>query len=185
MKKYFFCGIGGSGMSSLALALKNRGDDISGSDRTYDAGGAKEKFEILKNQGLKLFPQDGSGLTEDTDALVVSTAVEETIPDVVKARDLNLPIMTRARLLAEFFNDRNGIAVGGTSGKTTTTGMLGHILRQSGIDPTVINGGVMLNYPDSLGTGSVLAGKSSFCVIEADESDGSIELYKPAVSIVT
>lgn len=185
MKKYFFCGIGGSGMSSLALALKNRGDDISGSDRAYDAGGAKEKFEILKNQGLKLFPQDGSGLTEDTDALVVSTAVEETIPDVVKARDLNLPIMTRARLLAEFFNDRNGIAVGGTSGKTTTTGMLGHILRQSGIDPTVINGGVMLNYPDSLGTGSVLAGKSSFCVIEADESDGSIELYKPAVSIVT
>ena len=185
MKKYFFCGIGGSGMSSLALALKNKGLNISGSDRARDAGFYADKFRTLENQGICLFAQDGSGLDEKTDALIVSSAVEETIPDVVKARELNIPVYTRAQLLADFLHEHNGIAVGGTSGKTTTTGMIGHILKESGVDPSVINGGVMLNYADSLGLGNVIAGKGAFCVIEADESDGSIELYHPAVSIVT
>lgn len=185
MKKYFFCGIGGSGMSSLALALKNKGVEIRGSDRARDAGLYADKFETLKNQGILLFPQDGSGLNENIDALIVSSAVEETIPDVVKARQLNIPIYTRAQILADFLHEHNGIAVGGTSGKTTVTGMIGHILTQCGIDPSVINGGIMLNYPDASGLGNVLTGKGAFCVIEADESDGSIELYRPAVSIVT
>lgn len=185
MKKYFFCGVGGSGMSALALALKNKGYDISGSDRAYDADVNTPKFDVLKNQGVRLFAQDGSGVDEHTDVLVVSSAVEETIPDVVKARRLNVPVMKRAEVLADFLHEHNGIAVGGTSGKTTTTAMIGHILREAGLDPSVINGGVMLNYADSLGMGNVLAGKGSFCVIEADESDGSIELYKPAVSVLT
>lgn len=185
MKKYFFCGIGGSGMSSLALALKNKGVEIRGSDRARDAGLYADKFETLKNQGILLFPQDGSGLNENIDALIVSSAVEETIPDVVKARQLNIPIYTRAQILADFLHEHNGIAVGGTSGKTTVTGMIGHILTQCGIAPSVINGGIMLNYPDASGLGNVLTGKGAFCVIEADESDGSIELYRPAVSIVT
>lgn len=185
MKKYFFCGVGGSGMSSLALALKSKGADIGGSDRAYDAGLLADKFNTLKNQGIRLFNQDGSGLDENTDALIVSSAVEETIPDVIKARELNIPIYTRAQLLAEFLHQHNGIAVGGTSGKTTTTGMIGHILKQAGVDPSVINGGIMLNYADSLGLGNVIAGKGYFCVVEADESDGSIELYHPEVSVVT
>ena len=185
MKKYFFCGVGGSGMSALALALKNKGYDIGGSDRAYDADVNTPKFDVLKNQGVRLFAQDGSGVDEHTDVLVVSSAVEETIPDVVKARRLNVPVMKRAEVLADFLHEHNGIAVGGTSGKTTTTAMIGHILREAGLDPSVINGGVMLNYADSLGMGNVLAGKGSFCVIEADESDGSIELYKPAVSVLT
>ena len=185
MKKYFFCGIGGSGMSSLALALKHKGNEICGSDRSRDAGLYAEKFEALKKQGIVLYPQNGEGIDEKTDCLIVSSAVEETIPDVIKARELNVPVRTRAQLLADFFHEHNGIAVGGTSGKTTTTGMIGHILKESGLDPNVINGGVMLNYPDSLGLGNVIAGNGSFCVIEADESDGSIELYRPAVSVVT
>ena len=185
MKKYFFCGIGGSGMSALALALKYKGTEICGSDRSRDAGLYADKFEKLKKQGIRLFDQDGSGIDENTDALIVSSAVEETIPDVIKARELNIPVRTRAELLAEFFHEHNGIAVGGTSGKTTTTGMIGHILRENGLDPNVINGGVMLNYPNSMGLGNVIAGNGSFCVIEADESDGSIELYRPAVSVVT
>lgn len=185
MKKYFFCGIGGSGMSSLALALKNEDVEISGSDRSRDAGRFSEKFQILEKQGIHLFPQNGSGLTPETTALVVSSAVEETIPDVIKARELNIPVFTRAQMLADFLHQHNGIAVGGTSGKTTTTGMIGHILKEAGEDPNVINGGVMLNYPDSSGLGNVITGKGTFCVIEADESDGSIELYTPAVAIVT
>lgn len=185
MKKYFFCGVGGSGMSALALMLKNKGYDVGGSDRAYDAGVNASKFDVLKNQGVVLFAQDGGGVDEHTDVLVVSSAVEETIPDVVKARRLNVPIMKRAEVLADFLHEHNGIAVGGTSGKTTTTAMIGHVLKEAGLDPSVINGGVMLNYADSLGMGNVLAGKGSFCVIEADESDGSIELYKPAVSVLT
>lgn len=185
MKKYFFCGVGGSGMSSLALALKSKGADICGSDRSRDAGLYAEKFNVLKNQGIRLFAQDGSGIDGQTDALVVSSAVEETIPDVIKARQLNVPVLTRAQVLADFLHEHNGIAVGGTSGKTTTTGMIGHILKEAGVDPSVINGGIMLNYADSLGMGNVIAGNGAFCVIEADESDGSIELYKPAVSIIT
>ena len=185
MKKYFFCGVGGSGMSALALMLKNKGYDVGGSDRAYDAGVNASKFDVLENQGVVLFAQDGGGVDEHTDVLVVSSAVEETIPDVVKARRLNVPIMKRAEVLADFLHKHNGIAVGGTSGKTTTTAMIGHVLKEAGLDPSVINGGVMLNYADSLGMGNVLAGKGSFCVIEADESDGSIELYKPAVSVLT
>ena len=185
MKKYFFCGIGGSGMSALALALKSKGIDIGGSDRSRDAGLYADEFNILESQGICLFPQDGSGLDAQMDALVVSSAVEETIPDVIKAKELEIPIYTRAQILAEFLHEHNGIAVGGTSGKTTTTGMIGHILKKTGVDPSVINGGVMLNYVDSLGLGNVIAGKGTFCVIEADESDGSIELYRPAISIVT
>ena len=185
MKKYFFCGIGGSGMSSLAVALKNKGFDVCGSDRSRDAGKNSAKFNLLEKQGIRLFAQDGSGIDNQTDAVVVSSAVEDTVSDVVKARRLNVPIYERARILADFLHEHNGIAVGGTSGKTTTTGMIGHILKEAGVDPSVINGGIMLNYADSSGMGNVIAGNGSFCVIEADESDGSIELYKPAVSVVT
>lgn len=184
MKSYFFCGIGGSGMSSLAVAIKGDDIEIKGSDRSLDQGKMPEKFETLKKLGIRLFPQDGSGIDEHTDLMVVSSAVEDNIPDVIKARALNVPIKKRAEVLAELLHRHNGIAVAGTSGKTTTTGMTGHILKSCGLDPTVINGGVMLNYPASDGLGNVLTGKGSFCVIEADESDGSIALYSPAVALV-
>ena len=185
MKKYFFCGIGGSGMSALALILKSRGKSVCGSDRSYDAGLYVKKFAALRKQGIALFAQDASGIDNSIDAVVVSSAVEENIADIVKARQIGLPILTRAKVLADFLHEHNGIAVGGTSGKTTTTGMIGHILKETGLDPCVINGGVMLNYETDSALGNVILGKGTFCVIEADESDGSIEMYKPAVSVVT
>ncbi len=185
MKKYFFCGVGGNGMSSLALTLKAKGNEILGSDRAYDANQNQEKFKSLQEQGVKLFHQDGSGVDDTLDVFVVSSAIEETILDVVKAKALGVLIKTRAEVLAEILHSHNGIAVAGTSGKTTTTSMIAHILKEAGIDPTVINGGVMLNYANEFGLGNLLVGHGSFCVIEADESDGSIELYHPMVSIVT
>ena len=185
MKSYFFCGIGGSGMSALAVLLHKNGHLISGSDRGFDANENNEMKNKLLKQGIVLFAQDGSGVSKETDCVVVSSAVEDGIPDIQAAHALKIPVKKRAEILAEFLQKTNGIAVGGTSGKTTVTAMTAHILKQAGIDPNVVNGGIMLNYADEEGTGNVLTGKGAFCVMEADESDGSIALYKPAISVVT
>lgn len=185
MKSYFFCGIGGSGMSALAVLLAKNGYAISGSDRGFDAQKGADVREKLMKQGIALFAQDGSGVTKDVDCVVVSSAVEESVPDVKAARALNIPVRKRAEILADFLATTNGIAIGGTSGKTTVTAMTAHILKQAGVDPNVVNGGIMLNYRTDTETGNVLTGKGGFCVIEADESDGSIALYSPAVSVVT
>ena len=184
MKTFFFCGIGGSGMNALALFLKHKGHVVSGSDRQWDKNPDTPVFKMLQEKGILLFPQDGSGIDENVDCLVVSSAVEESVPDVAKALSLNIPVKKRAEILAESLQDSHVIAVGGTSGKTTVTGMTGHILHEAGVDPDVINGGIMLNYNHENLPGNVLFGKSPFSVIEADESDGSIALYKPAVAIV-
>ena len=93
-KSYFFCGIGGSGMLPLALIVAGRGDRVAGSDRTLDQGRLAPKFEFLKSRGIALFPQDGSGLTSADQILVTSAAIEETVPDVVKAEALGAPRMT-------------------------------------------------------------------------------------------
>jgi len=178
-KRYFFCGIGGSGMSALAKILLSHGHMISGSDRDYDRALFPEKFDQLKKLGIDLYPQDGSGLN-DVDILVVSTAVEDTIPDVKAALKLKRPILKRAELLAEIFNAQKGVAIGGTSGKSTVTGMLAHILTQMSYDPTVMNGAKMLNSETN-----ALTGKSDIFVIESCESDGSIALYEPHIAVLT
>lgn len=183
MTSYFFCGIGGSGMSPLAQVMAKMGHTVKGSDRSYDQGNTTEKFESLKDLGIRIHAQDGSGLTAE-DILVVSSAVEDTIPDVKRAKELNIPILKRAELLSELFNDMDtNIAIGGTSGKSTVTAMVGHILNVCGKQPNVINGAVMKNSNDGLG--NVILHKNSDCmVIEADESDGSIALYQPAISVL-
>ena len=123
----------------------------------------------------------GSGL----DVLVVSTAIEESIPDVARARQLNIPIRKRADVLAELLNESYGIAVAGTSGKTTVTGMIGHVLTHAGLDPTIINGGGMKNFPLDGRPNNMRIGSSKVIVAESDESDGSIVNYHPALSIIT
>lgn len=183
MTHYFFCGIGGSGMSALAQAVRAAGHAVSGSDRAYDNGESLEKFSKLKGLGMDLYPQDGSGVIESVaDVLVVSSAVEDSIPDVASAKKLGLKIQKRAELLAELVNNSRGICVGGTSGKSTVTGMIGHILSICGYSPTVINGGVMLNVKDGLGNCQM--GHEDITVIEADESDGSIDFYTPEIAII-
>jgi UDP-N-acetylmuramate--alanine ligase len=185
-KSYFFCGIGGSGMLPLALIVQGRGAEVAGSDRTLDQGRLAPKFEYLQRRGIALFPQDGSGLTRPDQILVASAAVEETVPDVVKAKAIGAPRLGRPELLAQLFNAaRNGIAVGGTSGKSTVTGMIGWILHACGRDPTVMNGAVMKNFagPDSPFASALVGGGDDF-VSEVDESDGSIALYRPAVAVL-
>jgi UDP-N-acetylmuramate--alanine ligase len=185
-KSYFFCGIGGSGMLPLALIVQGRGHDVAGSDRTLDQGRLAPKFEFLKARGIGLFPQDGSGITSAGQLLVTSAAIEETVPDVVKAGQVGAARITRPQLLAELFNAAAiGIAVGGTSGKSTVTGMIGWILHHAGRDPTVMNGAVMKNFvsPETPFASALVGGGDAF-VSEVDESDGSIALYAPKVAVL-
>jgi len=171
-------------MLPLALFLAEQGHDISGSDRSHDQGNTLEKFDRLKEKSIILFPQDGSGIHEDTDVLVVSSAVEDSIPDVKKALSRNIQIIKRGELLAQCFNvAETGVAVAGTSGKSTVTGMIATMLTRQELDPTFVNGGaVRLN--DSDDAISVHCGDPDMFVAEIDESDGSINHYNPFVAVL-
>lgn len=183
-KTYFFCGIGGSGMSALALILLQKGCRVYGSDRSYDRGETPEKFQSLQKAGIVLFPQDGSGITDDIDIVVVSSAVEDSVPDVRQAINEDIPIKQRAAVLAGLVNDTRGICVGGTSGKTTVTGMIAHMLRELGQTPSMMNGGQVINFMEQGLSGNALTGSGNFFVAETDESDGSINLYEPSIAVL-
>src|SRR5262247_569031 len=183
---YFFCGIGGSGMTPLALIIQARGGLVEGSDRALDQGRNAERFDFLRARGVLLHPQDGSGVSRADQILVTSAAVEETVPDVQAARRIGAVVTTRARLLAELFNSANlGVGVAGTSGKSTTVGMLGWILHRAGKSPTIMNGADMKNFID---VGSPFAsariGGGEVFVSEVDESDGSITFFEPRVAVM-
>lgn len=186
MGPYFFCGIGGSGMLPLAMILTGRNIKITGSDRSFDQGRTLEKKQWLENQGVNIVPQDGNGLTTDFEALIVSSAIEDTIPEVRKAKEIGVPVVKRAELLARLFNEAKiSIAVAGTSGKSTTTGMLAWILTNAGKRPTVMNGANFLNFvsPETP-FASAITGDNDLFVSECDESDGSIVLYHPEIAIL-
>src|SRR5689334_3840406 len=182
----FFSGIGGSGMLPLASIVRASGAKVAGSDRSLDAGRTPEKFDYLRSLGIQLFPQDGSGLQEGM-TLVTSAAVEPTVPDVVRAKELGLPHLTRPQFLAKLLNDaQRSVAVGGTSGKSTVTGMIGWILHACHRQPTVMNGAVMKNFvTPSAPFASALVGDPELFVSEVDESDGSIALYRPEIAVLT
>lgn len=183
---WFFAGIGGSGMLPLALILHGRGAAVAGSDRSRDQGRTPEKFAWLESLGLVLHPQDGSGLTSSAQTLVASAAVEDTVPEVVRAHELGCPRLSRAELLAQLFNAAPaGIAVGGTSGKSTVTGMIGWIMTATGRDPTIMNGAVMKNFVSPQAPfASARVGGGDLFVSEVDESDGTIALYHPRVAVL-
>jgi UDP-N-acetylmuramate--alanine ligase len=182
---YFFCGVGGSGMTPLALIVLALGGRVDGSDRALDQGRNAARFDFLQARGVGLYPQDGSGVAAGQ-TLVISGAVEETIPDVQAARRLGLAIMTRAELLAALFNaSALSIGVAGTSGKSTTTGMIGWILDRAGRDPTIVNGAEMKNFMTAATPfASARVGAGEAFVSEVDESDGSIALFAPTVAVV-
>src|SRR4051794_29839804 len=182
----FFSGIGGSGMLPLASIVRAGGAKVAGSDRSLDAGRTPQKFDYLRSLGIQLFPQDGSGLQPGM-TLVTSAAVEDDVPDVVRARELGLPHLTRPQFLARLLNDAQcSVAVGGTSGKSTVTGMIGWILHACHRQPTVMNGAVMKNFvTPSAPFASALVGDPELFVSEVDESDGSIALYRPEVAVLT
>ncbi len=173
-------------MLPLALILRGAGAEVAGSDRSRDQGRTPEKFAWLESLGFTLHPQDGSGITAADQTLVASAAVEDTVPEIVRAAELGCPRMSRAELLARLFNAAStGIAIGGTSGKSTVTGMTGWILDSAGRDPTIMNGAVMKNYvrPDAP-FASARVGNGDMFVSEVDESDGSIALYRPSVAVL-
>ena len=174
-------------MLPLAMILRGKGARVAGSDRSFDQGRAPAKAAWLAAYGFEIFPQDGSGITSPEQILVASAAIEDTVPEVVRARALGCERMSRAELLAALFNAAGqGIAVGGTSGKSTVTAMLGWILHETGRSPTIVNGAVMKNFagPD-VPFASAAIGTGRAFVAEVDESDGSIALYRPDVSVLT
>ena len=181
----FLVGIGGSGMMPLAMILRARGHEVAGSDRGLDQGRLASKFDSLRAAGITLFPQDGSGVRAGS-RVIASAAVEDTVPDIVAANAMGCERATRAQALAELFNAAAvPIAVAGTSGKSTVTGMIAWILQATGQAPTVMNGAVMKNFASpGAPFASALVGSGDAFVSEVDESDGSIALYRPAIAVL-
>ncbi|MEI6125067.1 MAG: UDP-N-acetylmuramate--L-alanine ligase [Pseudomonadota bacterium] len=185
IKKFYFSGIGGSGMSALAQVLRQRGHWVGGSDRSYDRKINLRFFRKLKQQGIVLFPQREDSLPVDIDCIVVSTAVEKSSGEIKKAASLGIAVLHRAQLLADLFNASCGIGIAGTSGKTTVTGMVASILEAAKKDPTVINGGIIKQYVSPELIGNAKNGSSDYLVSEVDESDGSIIHFQPEIGLIT
>ena len=185
MTKISFCGISGNGVCALAQIMALKGYEVRGSDRAFDNGWDQDRKQALEALGIKIYPQDGSGITDDLDVLYASTAVEDTIADVRVAKEKHIPIKTRPDLLAELFHQyKHNIAVSGTSGKTTTTAMIGYVLDVLGQKPCMIDGGYLINYMDKKGIPNVIYNEGDICVIEADESNGTIEKYNPYIGLI-
>lgn len=180
----FFVGIAGAGMSAIAQYLKGIGKEVSGSDRFFNKGEAGEIRTKLEAEGIACFPQDGEGISSSIDLVVVSTAVEDTVVEVQKAKELNIPIIKRSSLLALIAASKKTIAVGGTSGKSTTSAMLFDILEFAGLQPSVISGAGLVSLIRRGKIGNAKVGTGDWLVIEADESDGSIVQYKPEIGLL-
>mgnify|MGYP000870715651 CR=1 FL=1 len=180
----FFIGVAGTGMSAIAQYLQGIGKNVSGSDRYFTAGTVNETREKLEAEGIQCFLQDGSGMNEQTDLVVVSTAIEDTVFEVQKARELNIPILKRSQVLALISESKKTIAVGGTSGKSTTSAMIFDILQFAGLEPSIISGAGLTSIIREGKIGNAKVGKGEWLVIEADESDGSIVQYHPEIGLL-
>ncbi len=180
----FFIGVAGVGMSAIAQYLKGIGKTVSGSDRFFAPGVYNEVQEKLEAEGIRCFVQNGEGITESTDLIVVSTAIEDTVAEVQKAKQLNIPIMRRSELLSLIASSKKTIAVGGTSGKSTTSAMLFDILEHAGFQPSIISGAGLISIIKQGKIGNAKVGAGEWLVIEADESDGSIVQYKPEIGLL-
>ena len=183
-KTVFFIGIAGTGMSAIAQYLAGNGKEVAGSDRYFQPEVFNDTRNKLEAMGIRCFFQNGEGITPATDLVVVSTAVEDSVPEVQKAKQLNIPIVKRSELLAAISAGKKTIAVGGTSGKSTTCAMLFDILEHAGLRPSIISGAGLVSIMKEGKIGNAKAGAGEWLVIEADESDGSIVQYKPEVGVL-
>ena len=184
LKPLFSLVLPAAGMSAIAQYLKGIGKNVSGSDRFFQAGEYNEIKEKLEAEGIHCFLQNGEGITADTDLVVVSTAVEDTVAEVQKAKQLGIPIIKRSELLALIADSKKTIAVGGTSGKSTTSAMLFDILEYAGLQPSIISGAGLVSIIKQGKIGNAKVGTGEWLVIEADESDGSIVQYKPEIGLL-
>jgi UDP-N-acetylmuramate--alanine ligase len=180
----FFIGVAGTGMSALAQYLAGSGKTISGSDRYFIPGKLNETKQKLEAENIRCFLQDGSGINELTQLVIASTAVEDTNVEIQKAKTLNIPIILRSELLTLISDTKRTIAVGGTSGKSTTSAMLFDILEHAGLDAGIISGAGLVRLQKLGKIGNAKVGKGEWLVIEADESDGSIVNYHPEVGLL-
>ena len=180
-------GVGGVGMSALAQALRWSGGRVTGSDRFLDNGVDVPVFSTLRADGVELVAQDGSGIEPGMEALVYSTAVENSNPDIAAARAANVPIRHRAEILAALVEGERLLAVAGTAGKTTTTGMLAWALERLGADPWMVNGGGIVAWADANGGGGNVrrGAPGAPWAVEVDESDRSCLRFSPAWSVIT
>lgn len=183
-QKPFFIGIAGVGMSAIAQYLQGIGKEVSGSDRYFREGEYNATQNQLEAEGIQCFVQDGSGITENTDLVVVSTAIEDTVYEVKKAKELNIPIIRRSELLALIAKSKKTIAVAGTSGKSTTSAMLFQILLDAGLAPSIISGAGLTSIIKQGKIGNAFVGNGEWLIIEADESDGSVIQYTPDIGLL-
>ena len=176
IKKIHFVGIGGAGMSPLARILLDLGYEVSGSDRADSP-----TVKMLKGRGANIFiGHDEGNIKDDLDAVVISSAIPQDNPEIAAAKKRGMHILHRSDINAALLNSKKGIAVAGAHGKTTVTSMIGFVLFNANVDPTIIIGGESAD----LGTSAIL-GKSDWLVSEADESDGSFVKLKPKIAVVT
>jgi UDP-N-acetylmuramate--alanine ligase len=170
-----FIGIGGIGMSGIAEVLKTLGYEVQGSDQAEGPN-----LQRLREKGITCFVGQTAENLGKAEVVVVSTAIKKTNPELVAAREKLLPIVRRAEMLAELMRFRQAVAIGGTHGKTTTTSMVASLLEAGGLDPTVINGGII----NALGTNARM-GEGEWMVVEADESDGTFLKLPAEIAVVT
>lgn len=175
VKHLHFIGIGGSGMSGIAEVLLNLGYAVSGSDLAESA-----VVRRLRERGAKVLIGHAAANIAGADVVVTSSAVKADNPEVVAAKAARVPVVPRAMMLAELMRFKQGIAIAGTHGKTTTTSLISHVLAEAGLDPTVVIGGRL----NSIGTNAKL-GSGEYLVAEADESDASFLFLQPIMAVVT
>ena len=175
VRKIHFIGICGAGMSGIAEVLNNIGYFITGSDIANS-----DSYHRLKKQGIEVKLQHEAKNVEDTDVVVYSSAIPSDNVELIEARNRRIPVVPRAEMLAELMRFRNGIAVAGTHGKTTTTSLIAAILADADLDPTFVVGGLVKST-----NSNARLGNGEYLVAEADESDGSFLLLQPVVSVIT
>ncbi len=175
VRRIHFVGIGGSGMSGIAEVLANLGYQVSGSDLADNTATRR-----LSSLGVSIFLKHEAKYVDGADAVVVSTAVHADNPEVIAARDKRIPVVPRALMLAELMRLKQGVAIAGTHGKTTTTSLVASVLAEGGLDPTFVIGGRLT----AVGSNARL-GAGDFIVVEADESDASFLHLQPVIAVVT
>ena len=181
--RYHFSGIAGAGMGPLACLMRVRGHQVRGSDRAFDQGKKQDIAAQLRGAGIELAPQDGTAITAAINRLIYSAAVEADTPELRAGRALGLPCLPRPQLLAEVVNTAApGVAISGTSGKSTIVGMLGWLLHEGGVKATVLGGAAFVG--EGAGGCFVAGPAGGPAVAEACESDGTLVGYHPAVGVI-
>ena len=211
MRKCHLIGVCGTGMSALAQLLKHSGCEVTGSDRSYGTGAADELINKLINSGIKIFAQDGGAISSDIEKIIISRAIEDDNPELLKAKEYGIEVCYRQDVVKEIIRKRksivphqllsphpkNGyekvycnnwcgtIAIAGTNGKTTVTGMVGSVFDGAEKNITILNGGIMKNYVSDNCVGNVRVGSDPIICVETDESEGDLTGYNPSIGVIT